>query len=327
MIDLFSLLKTTSAYKTVQNDKENNMLSHAYLILCEDSKNLKEYLKIFAKLIVCKEGEPCFNCRFCKLIQQESFSDVIFYPKGEENIVAKDITSLIEESFIKPLESDKKIFVLLNAEKMNASSQNKLLKTLEEPPKNVQILIGATNEFSLLSTIKSRVKKLEIPSFSDEQLIDALKENCPDRDKLEKAIICGDKTVGKTEALYWDENLISAIDTAIKVLTEMQSSKDVLKYSSLIAKLKCDFSEFLSVLSLLLRDMLLTANGKENLAFNKSALQTLKNINGFSLGAIVYALDSVEEAFEKLKFNANVSMLTEWLCFKILEGKYKWQKS
>ena len=57
---------------------------------------------------------------------------------------------------------------------MNASAQNKLLKTLEEPPKNVHILLGATSEYPLLATLKSRVKKLEIPPFDNQTIYKAL---------------------------------------------------------------------------------------------------------------------------------------------------------
>ena len=325
MIDLYSLVKDTSAYKTIKNEKINDRLSHAYLILTADEKNLKDYLKIFASLLVCKNDDPCGRCRACELIKKEALSDVVFYPKGEV-INSEEVNSLIEESYIKPIEEDKKVFVLLWADKMNLQAQNKLLKTLEEPSKNVHILLGATSEYPLLSTIKSRVKKLESPSFSKEKLYSVLKDECDDLERLKTAISCGDGTVGKALALYQDEKLKAITDLAEEVIVDMASSKDLIKYSVKITGLKCELDEFLSVLETLFRDMMISLTGGEELMSNANSKEKLKEAKGYTLGAIVNALEKIAEAKKRAKFNTNTTMLIEWVLFQILEGKYKWQK-
>ena len=331
MIDLYSLVQKTSAFKTVKGEKANGRLSHAYLLLCADQDNLSNYLKIFAKLIACKDSQPCNACRTCKLIDENAYPDVFLYPKNSEKedkpatISSDDIIDIIEESYLKPVEGDKKIFVLSEAQSMNAQAQNKLLKTLEEPPENVHILIGATSEFPLLSTVKSRVKKLEIPPFTSEQLFNALKGDCPDKERLYTAIACGDGSVGSALALYSDESLKEITDLAVEVLTDMQSSSQVLEYSMKIAENK-DVSRFFSVTELLLRDLLAVKQGRDDLVFNQNTLSKIKDAKGFSEGAIINALESLTEANKRKKFNANATMLTEWLLFQILEGKYKWQK-
>ncbi len=326
MIDLLALLKNTSAFSIVKGDKSANRLSHAYLLLTADEDNLQEYLKIFAKVLCCNELEPCGVCRTCRLIEQESHADVITYPKGDKTISSEEVGELIEESFIRPIECDKKVFIIENAHTMNLSAQNKLLKTLEEPPRNVHIILGATNEFSLLPTIKSRVKKLEIPAFDSKTLIEALKDDCQDIKKLETAVACGDGTVGKAKALYNGNELAILTELVLDVLVNMQSSKDVLKYSTIITDKKVEISQFLSVLELLLRDMLILDQGQENLVSNKSVISELKNAQKFNTGSLVYALESVLEAQKRKKFNMNTTMLIEWLLFQILEGKFKWQK-
>ena len=326
MIDLFSLIKSTSAYQNILAEKKAGKLSHAYLITCSDQYNLSEFMKIFASLIACKEIEPCFDCRTCKLIQEKNHPDVIFYPKGEKDVVVEDVNNLIEESVIKPLESDKKLFVILDADKMNTRAQNKLLKTLEEPPKNVHILLGAKTDYPLLQTVKSRVKKFEIPTFSSAQIFEVLKEDCYDLEKLKSAIACGDGTVGKAKALYFDENLKDCIDASIKVLCEMKTSADVLEYSAQVLSLKCGTEEFLSVLDLMLRNMLLISQGKEDLIFFSEDIKMLKTAEGYNTGSILHILDKIVEAKKRKMQNANAQMLVEWLLFQILEGKYKWRK-
>lgn len=329
MIDLLALLKDTSAYRIVKGDKMAGRLSHAYLLLTADEDNLQEYLKIFAKLLSCNALEPCETCRACKLIEQKLYPDVLTYPKNdkkEKTVSSEEINELIEESYIRPIECDKKVFVIENAQTMNLSAQNKLLKTLEEPPRNVHIILGATNEFSLLPTIKSRVKKLEIPAFDNQTLINALKEDCPDLERLNMAVACADGTVGKVLSLYEDKDLLALNELVVDVLVNMNSSKDVLKYSTMIADKKVDISQFLSVLELLLRDLLLLNQGQEQLVSNKSFISELKNTKNFNTGAIICALESVVEAQKRKKFNMTSTMLIDWLLFQVLEGKFKWQK-
>ena len=327
MIDLLSLAVDTNAYKTILADKESGRLSHAYLVVCSDGDNLKEYLKILAKLITCGQSEPGKTCRDCTLIDNEAHPDVLFFPKKEGSVVVDDVNELISESHIKPIESERKVFVVCGGETMNLPSQNKLLKTLEEPPKNVHVLIGATSEYPLLQTVKSRLKRVEIPAYSPKKLYSALSLEFTDEERLKNAIACGDGTVGKAVSLYADENLSLAVETAVDTLINMRSSADVLDYSQKISNLKSDINEFLSVLELLLRDVLAVLIGKEELALNSQAKRVVSEGVNFTQGAVVYALDKVNEAYERKKFNANPTMLLEWLLFQILEGKYKWQKS
>ncbi len=326
MTDFLALAKQTNAYKIVKGDKLANRLSHAYLLLTADGENLKEYVKVFAKLIACDEIEPCNACRKCTLIDSESFCDVIFYPKKGSSVTAEEVTELIDESFLKPIESDKKVFVLLGAEQMNLTAQNKLLKTLEEPPKNVHILIGATSEYPLLFTLKSRVKKLEIPFFNDKTLCSALKNDCPDQERLIQAVACGDGTVGKAKALYGDDNLSKVTAFVIDLFINMKSSRDVLSFYTKMTEQKIDFIQFLGVLELALKDLQVALLGKENLVKNKKLYDSIKGADGFNSGAVVYILEKVNEAFKRKKANANSQMLAEWLLFQILEGKFKWQK-
>ena len=247
----------------------------------------------------------------CLLIEEKAHPDVFFYPKGQA-VATDDVNSLIEESFVKPIENDKKIFVINHAETMNATAQNKLLKTLEEPPKGVHIIIGATSEFPLLSTLKSRVKKLEIPPFSSQKLFDALISDYPDSQRLNSAIACGDGTVGTA--------------VAISVLKDMKSSADVIAFSNKVSANKGGFNQFLSVIETLLRDLLVYKEGKGDLAFNQNTLKEIVDAEKFPVGAILYALEGITEVNKRKKFNANATMLTEWFLFHILEGKYKWQK-
>ena len=95
---------------------------------------------------------------------------------------------------------------------------------------------------------------------------------------------------------FFDENLKDCIDASIKVLCEMKTSADVLEYSAQVLSLKCGTEEFLSVLDLMLRNMLLISQGKEDLIFFSEDIKMLKNAEGYNTGSILHILDKIVEA-------------------------------
>ncbi len=325
MIDLTGLVKGTNAYKIIESDKRAGKLSHAYLILCQDGENLNSYLKEIVKLLFCKSDYPCGECRACSLIEKGVHPDAVFLPRKGDAVLSEDVSGLIQDTFIKPYESDKKVFVINHGETMNAQSQNKLLKTLEEPPKNVHIIIGATSEYALLPTIKSRVKQIVMHPFDYNTLYNALKGECLNHDKLSDAINYSDGTLSKTLALYNDQNFTETFDFCLDLLGNMKSSSDVLEYSYKLDKLKCEFKEFLSVLEVLLRDVLVSLDN-QNLIINKNKASQIKALTGYKRGALLAILDDVLLATKRLEANSSKNAVGEWLLFKILEEKFKWQK-
>ena len=98
------LIKSTNAYKIIAGEKKRNALSHAYLIVCPDADYLKEYLKVFARLIAC-DNDGCSKCRVCKLISEETYADCTFYPSEGTKILTADIDNLLAQTYIKPIEN------------------------------------------------------------------------------------------------------------------------------------------------------------------------------------------------------------------------------
>lgn len=326
MVDFLSVFKKTGAYKILTGDKTANRLSHAYLFITPDSDNLIEYLKLCAKVVLCKENEPCEKCRNCKLIETGVHADVKIYPQNGESVVVDDVADLIEESYIKPIEAEKKVFIINHAETMNLQSQNKLLKTLEEPPKNVVIIIGATGEYSLLPTIRSRVKKLEMQPLKDEDILAALCKDYADEELLKKAVYSGDGTLGKAVKNYCDPDFSLIRAAVIDTLVNMKSSKNLLYYSDKISALKRFAEEVIDVFELFLKDIFCLAQGQNGFIKNEEILINAEELKGFTLGACVYALEKITEAKKRKKSNVNSATVIEWLLFQILEGKYKWRK-
>lgn len=321
------LIRCSNAFDVLTRDKDTGMLSHAYMVVSPDKTFLRNYLKIFAKVIMCDSECYCDNCKICKGIDEETLTDAHFYPKTSgDKILAGDVTEIVEEAFVRPYELDKKIFIIEDVANMNDVSQNKFLKTLEEPPKNVYLLIGASSERAVLPTVKSRVKKLEISSFMPDDLYKSLIKDCPDEEKLMKACRASDGTYGNALSLYKNEKFSLAYDIAYKVLTTMASSRDVLKTMNLISSSAVKTEDFLDALEMTFYDMMVYFTD-ERMCQNAPNSDFMDLISRYNRPSCIYAIERIQETKKKVYFNGNNVMILERLLLQILEGKYKWRKS
>lgn len=305
------VIRNTNAYKIIYGEKKRGELSHAYLIVCPDGVMLKTYMKLFASLIMCENDGACGECRPCRLIDKDAYADCDFYPKDGDKIKTADIDDLVSKTIIRPIESDIRMFVLVGAENMTAEAQNKILKTLEEPPRNVCILIGATTDNALLPTVKSRVKRLDVPPFSDGEIRRALGDEYPDKAKLESAIALGGGKIGSVIKAYTDGNAEKMQAFCREVLFSMRSSKDVAKYSSKINK--DNIKDFISILKSEVANLLVKDNRKAGDC-------------GYVTGALIAISDMLSEKERALYYNANAVMVADSVLLAILGEKYKWQK-
>ena len=323
MTDLLSLIKETGAYAAVKNDKINGTLSHAYLILCSDGECLSEYLKIFVKLIACRESDPCGSCRACRLIDDKQYPDAIFYPASGNVVSVADANDLIEKSFYKPVEGDAKIFAIENGDTMTAAAQNKLLKTLEEPQKTVTIFLGVSRESAMLDTVKSRTKKITLDRFSQEEISSALKEEGFPSDSAETAAACADGMLGRAKEIAEDKSFAENYAQTVNVFKNLKKSGDVASFLNEKVLDKERLPVFLDIASLIVRDMM-AAKTDERLITNRRTAEEIKEMSqDYSLLALSNILYLINEERKKLNVYVSSVGVAENLLLGILEVKYK----
>jgi DNA polymerase-3 subunit delta' len=316
-----NLLKSTNAYKIFLSDKKSNCLSHAYLIVCDDEDYIENYLIDFAKTLMCSKTEACNECRSCKLIDSKNFTDAVFYPSGKK-IVVSDVDDLVEKSYYKPLESDKKVFILKDISTMTVQAQNKLLKTLEEPPENTYILMGTTTVYPVLSTILSRCKKLEIGGFSESDIVRELSGEYQDVKALKRVAGLSGGKVGEVVKRMQNDDGKEAEDLACSVLLNLKSSSEVANYSAKITKdmLRDFVSSLARIIQLSIsKSLYKKAVIPENLTGVIEEISTKIDV-----GALIYISDKIRTAEKSLSFNGNVIAVVDGLLFGILEGKFKY---
>lgn len=182
------------------------------------SKNYK-YAKEFAKMILCLKDEKlgaCNECKSCLMFNDDNHSDYYEINKDRnESIKIDEIREMQRKIIEKPITSSKKVYIINNAENMTKEAQNSLLKTLEEPPEFVTIILVVNNENTILTTIKSRCTKI---LFSEETLEEFTEEEKERYKKLEEIFGNIDRysiidLLNKCDVLYKDkDNIFENLD-------------------------------------------------------------------------------------------------------------------
>ena len=172
-------------------------LSHAYIFAGTDGVGKFKTAVELARLLLCKNPvtennftDSCGQCDCCKLIEAGAHPDfnlvykelIQFTEKGKGKKTPVDLPIdvirqfLIEKISHRPTLSAKKIFIVKEAERLNASSQNALLKSLEEPPEYCHIILLCTHPERLLPTTRSRCQTICFSTIDQERIVEKLKE-------------------------------------------------------------------------------------------------------------------------------------------------------
>lgn len=188
----------------LKNIVESNNISHSYIFSGIAGIGKFMFAKEFAKAILCtgKDEKPCNNCKSCESFDNLNNPDVIIIDEKENSIKTEQIKELTNNVLEKPIQSNRKIYIINNSENMTKEAQNSLLKTLEEPPQYITIILITNNENLLLNTIKSRCIKIPFNKLSDDEIKKYFQNNLEIIDNnminafggsIEKALILKDK--------------------------------------------------------------------------------------------------------------------------------------
>ena len=154
--------------KSLSNAITLNKISHAYLFTGPRGTGKTSTARIFAKSLNCKEGpaiHPCGKCENCIDITNAVPIDVIEIDAASNRKV-EDAQNILEKVMYAPVKSRYKIYIIDEVHMLSVTAFNALLKTLEEPPKNVIFILATTEVHKVLDTIKSRCQRYDFKRIS-----------------------------------------------------------------------------------------------------------------------------------------------------------------
>ena len=146
---------------------EGRGLAHAYIISGPVGSGRHTLARQLCAAMLCtgeQAGRPCGCCGQCKKVMTGIHPDVavISGPGEGKGITVDQIRSLRADAYIRPNEGARKIYVLEQAQWMNASAQNAMLKLLEEGPAYAVFLLLSDHAGGLLQTVRSRCEELTL---------------------------------------------------------------------------------------------------------------------------------------------------------------------
>lgn len=280
-------VKNSQFSEFIQKVVEFNKVSHAYLIEVDDYEESFPIVLSFVKLILCShnckkiERLNCDKCNTCKLIDDNNYPDLkIIEPDGRE-IKKAQLLNLQAEYKNKSLLDNKRIYIIKEADKLNAASSNTILKFLEEPEDDIVAILLTTNRFKVLKTILSRCQLLSLKS-SELFLID-------DADlTLLKLIMSGKKL------------FINYSD----IISSELSNKDVARVQ--LKRIQTILLMYLSYITC----------GREEVDCSKLS----DILSGYSEKKIINFITIIEEEIGKLDFNVNYKLWLDCFFAKMIGG-------
>ncbi|MFR9069740.1 MAG: ATP-binding protein [Paraclostridium sp.] len=297
------------AKKYLSNSIKKDKINHAYLFEGIDGVGKSTFAKEFAKYLL-------------KTEHIENSPDYINIEPQGASIKIAQIRNLQTDVIIKP-HGDYKIYVINNAEKMTIESQNALLKTLEEPPIYVIIILVTNNKNSLLDTIKSRcdiVKFLPIPLVE-------LKRYLEDRgiDEKKASMLSTFSRGSISKALELSESsdfMIMREDIQNNIQTMLEKNVvEVLELPNKYDKYKDNIIEVLDITINYFRDiMMLKENIDKDMIINIDKITYLQNMSKkINYSQVSKIIDIIEETKKKLRSNCNFNLSVQVMALNIYE--------
>lgn len=262
--------------RVLHEDLVKDKISHAYLFVGSEGIGKCSLAKEFAKEILKVDninGSPDYKY----ISRKEDKKDIIVEQIRKE---------IIDDVYLSPVSGEKKVYIIDNAQDLNIASQNALLKTLEEPPEYVVIILVSSGSSTFLPTIISRVSKINF---------------CPIDEKVLKDYILKEY---KTE---FDDKILAFVDgslgRAIKIIKENlveEYSKINKLYESIIKK-----------------DVISSFKNSENIKFNDDLLDYLEFLlySNFQMLSTKF----VEKAKLRLKMNGNYDIVIDNMILNIID--------
>lgn len=153
----------------LDNIVNEDKISHAYIFEGSSCIDKKAFAESFVKGILCSRnsGENCGRCSICSKIDHDNHEDIIYISAENGSIKDADIIEMQDKLKTKPF-GDRNVVIISDSDTMTVRAQNRLLKTLEEPPGKAVIILLSENIENLVQTIQSRCVKYRINYFGSE---------------------------------------------------------------------------------------------------------------------------------------------------------------
>ena len=301
-------------------------IAHAYLLKGPKGIGKTTIGKKFAKMILCssKAKRPCNICQSCIQFDTANHPDYKYVEPMGQSIRIDQIRELRQDIAIKPYQGRYKIYLIDDSHIMTQQAQNALLKTLEEPPSFVVIILCTDNIHALLPTITSRCQSIPIRHLASRYIVEILKKRNIDEDKARVYAQISAGIAGRAIDISMDEEFKTLREKTLDYIGDLFSKPDVqiLKDIDLFISNRENIWTIMELLALFMRDVLVYSETLDNhLIINTDKLSEIYRYSEeISREQIKGAIESIKAAQRMLKSNANFQLTIENMLLSISGG-------
>lgn len=318
----YDVMKNSAAFALMKRDADENRVSHAYLVVSPDEGMSDALASLFIASVAFGGTD------LAAIERAENFgADIIRLPEGDK-VLAGDIKTLTDSVYFTPTELKKKFYVIRKCETMNETSQNKLLKILEEPPESVVIILLAAGVGQILPTVLSRVRRVDAEPMPEAEMLRYLEANYGSDGTVYLAAALSGGYIGKAEKVMTEKAPRETFEFVLSVLKCMKNSRLVLPYSVRLGGYKDRLSEFIDVLELVLADCMRASAGiRDGLEFKNATHEIIEISSEYDADVVVRLAPAIRRARMRISLNGNPQSVADELLFSLLEVKAKCRKS
>ncbi len=279
----------------------NGSFSHANLIIGNDGIGKSIIAQYLASKIL--KGSDFINS-----------IDIVKYYPSSNTFGVDDVRKVIEEVNKKPYEGNKKVIIMYKCDKMTAQAQNALLKTIEEPPEGVFLILLSDSLEKILETIQSRCQIYKLTPLSKDEILQYIDEHYEslNLEERQSAIAYSMGIPGKVDRFIKDEKLTRVRDLCIELFDDIlaRNKKIVIKYQEAFNNLKDEKDDLIDILLLYIRDLLVLKElNKIEIVINIDKIERLELIaRKMSYKKLSNMLEYIKEARINFNSNSNYSM-------------------
>ena len=277
------------------------------------------------------EFDACGTCAACARIARGVHPDVLLLePNDKGNIKIDQVRDAIDRAGYRPFEGRRRVTIINQADGLDKSAQNALLKILEEPPaSSVFILVTALPD-TLLATVRSRCPQLRFRPLETDEVVSALQKRGFDERKARVAALLADGSIGAALAAGdLDVDEVDAREVALRVLALAAASDDgrrrieiakdlVVKGAGAPSVERDQLGVYLRAMSSLLRDIeAIAASTDESLLANADLQPQLQRLTAFAGERGRKAFQAVDGALAALGRYTNAKLVADWLVLQL----------
>jgi DNA polymerase-3 subunit delta' len=269
--------------------------------------------------------EPCGQCRSCRKIISNTHPDIIqVKPTGKVTRIAQ-IRSLCDTLAMRPYEASLRVVVIAEAQSMNLSAGNALLKLLEEPPDRTILILIAPQTADLLPTIVSRCRHIRFNPVSKEQIVAKLLDDDAGINAEEAAIIAGLADGSLTRAI--DMNRSNWADRRDWIITNSglerpdalgsRSTGLLLAFAEHLSKNKKEAIDALAIMITWLRDMIVCRYTPDKV-INRDTIDRLEEVSyKISVRSLADKIKTIQVAQKNIDANSNLRLTLEAMMLRL----------